>query len=75
MSAAEVKIYPDGPYLIRGDFRVVDETGAEIDPQRATIALCRCGRSRMKPFCDGTHKGTGFAAPTCDRAVREGTDS
>jgi CDGSH-type Zn-finger protein len=75
VSAAEVKVYPNGPYLVRGDFRVVDETGAEIDPQRATIALCRCGKSRMKPFCDSTHKGAGFSAPTCERALDEGIGS
>jgi CDGSH-type Zn-finger protein len=32
--------------------------------QRSTIALCRCGRSRIRPFCDGTHKQAGFTAPS-----------
>ena len=55
--------YPNGPYLLRGDFRLTDPNGAEIDPHRKTIALCRCGASRRKPFCDGTHKLIGFRAP------------
>ena len=51
-----IQPYEDGPYVIRGDFTLVDESGAEVELHRRTIALCRCGRSRMKPFCDGTHK-------------------
>ena len=52
--------YRDGPLLVRGDFRLVDQDGVEIDPGRDTIALCRCGKSGIKPFCDGTHKRAGF---------------
>jgi CDGSH-type Zn-finger protein len=59
----ELTPYPDGPYLLRGDFRLTDPNGTEIDPRRRTIALCRCGASRRKPFCDGTHKLIGFRAP------------
>lgn len=59
----ELTPYPNGPYLLRGDFRLTDVDGAEIDPRRKTIALCRCGASRRKPFCDGTHKLIGFRAP------------
>ena len=60
---AELTPYPDGPYLLRGDFRLTDPAGEEIDPRRKTVALCRCGASRRKPFCDGTHKLIGFRAP------------
>jgi CDGSH-type Zn-finger protein len=56
--------YRDGPYLIRGAFVVQDQEGNEMPLRRRTIALCRCGRSRMRPFCDGTHKLTGFEAPS-----------
>jgi CDGSH-type Zn-finger protein len=59
----ELTPYPDGPYLLRGDFRLTDHKGREIDPRRKTVALCRCGASRRKPFCDGTHKLIGFRAP------------
>jgi CDGSH-type Zn-finger protein len=52
---------PNGPLLIRGDFELVTGTGEEIPRQRKTIALCRCGASTIKPFCDGTHKLTKFS--------------
>jgi CDGSH-type Zn-finger protein len=55
--------YPDGPYIVRGNFRIADQDGNEIEPGRRTIALCRCGRSQIRPFCDGTHKLIGFRAP------------
>jgi CDGSH-type Zn-finger protein len=54
--------YRDGPLIVRGDFRLVDTEGVEIDPGRATVARCRCGKSGIKPFCDGTHKRAGFRA-------------
>lgn len=56
--------YPDGPYLVRGSFTILDQEGNELPQQRQTIALCRCGKSRMRPFCDGTHKLIGFKAPS-----------
>jgi len=54
--------YRDGPYLVRGDFAVLDQEGNAIDARRGTVALCRCGRSQMRPFCDGTHALVGFRA-------------
>ncbi len=51
---------PDGPLLLRGDFEITGPEGKAIDPRRRTVALCRCGMSAIKPFCDGTHKATGF---------------
>ena len=59
---ATITPYRDGPLIVRGDFRLVDQDGAAIDPGRDTIALCRCGKSGIKPFCDGTHKRSGFHA-------------
>ena len=56
--------YRDGPLLVRGDFRVQDQEGNEIEPRRETIALCRCGKSRTRPFCDGSHKLVDFRAPS-----------
>jgi CDGSH-type Zn-finger protein len=63
-SAATITPYPDGPYLVRGDFTVTDQEGNEMRLERETIALCRCGKSRLRPFCDGTHKLIGFEAPS-----------
>jgi CDGSH-type Zn-finger protein len=59
---AKISPYPDGPYLVRGEFEVTDHDGRVIETRRSTIALCRCGASRTKPFCDGTHKAIGFKA-------------
>jgi CDGSH-type Zn-finger protein len=56
--------YRDGPLLVRGPFRLLDQDGNPIDARRETIALCRCGKSRMRPFCDGTHKLVRFKAPS-----------
>ena len=74
MSDVEVTITPleNGPYLVKGPVTVVDADGAEYHVERATIALCRCGASTTKPFCDGTHSKIGFAA--AERAVRESGD-
>jgi len=60
---AVITLYEDGPYLIRGNFEVRDQNGDLIDLHRRTIALCRCGRSKLKPLCDGTHRPTRFRAP------------
>jgi CDGSH-type Zn-finger protein len=66
MSQPDVVITPyrDGPLLVRGPFRMRDQDGREIVLDRETVALCRCGRSRMRPFCDGTHQGVGWKAPS-----------
>jgi CDGSH-type Zn-finger protein len=54
--------YRNGPYLVRGPFVMVDQNGNEIEQKRRVVALCRCGRSQIRPFCDGTHKAIGFRA-------------
>ncbi|MBQ1019240.1 CDGSH iron-sulfur domain-containing protein [Micromonospora sp. D93] len=67
-AAATITPYEDGPLLIRGDFALVTPDGERIDARRGTVALCRCGKSALKPFCDGTHKAINFRAGT----TREG---
>ena len=59
----------NGPYLMRGPVVVVDAEGNEFPSRRETVALCRCGGSTTKPFCDGTHSKIGFRAS--QRAVRD----
>ncbi|MCZ7429693.1 CDGSH iron-sulfur domain-containing protein [Micromonospora sp. WMMA1949] len=62
--AAIITPYRDGPLLVRGDFALVTPEGTPIETRRGTVALCRCGKSAIKPFCDGTHKVAGFQAPS-----------
>ena len=62
MDRARITPYKDGPLLVRGPFEIVDQDGNPIDSKRKTVALCRCGKSKIKPFCDGTHKATRFTA-------------
>jgi CDGSH-type Zn-finger protein len=61
-SPAKITPYRNGPYLVRGPFVMVDQKGNEIEVKRRVVALCRCGRSQIRPFCDGTHKAIGFRA-------------
>jgi CDGSH-type Zn-finger protein len=67
---ATITPYRDGPLIVRGNFRLLDQDGGEIDPGRETIALCRCGKSGIKPFCDGSHKRAGFSAPSAPSRPR-----
>lgn len=62
---AVVRVTPDGPLLVRGRLRLIDEEGREVFTRRRINALCRCGRSAVQPFCDGTHK----IVPYSPRAV------
>jgi len=50
----------DGPLLVRGTVDLRAANGESIPQLRRTIALCRCGVSAIKPFCDGTHKLVNF---------------
>lgn len=57
---AHITLCTDGPLLVRGDFDIADAHGNPVEARRGTVALCRCGGSAIKPFCDGTHKLNGF---------------
>ncbi|GAA1686219.1 hypothetical protein GCM10009792_02570 [Microcella alkalica] len=52
----EIIVCPNGPLLVRGDVDLVDADGAPVERRRATVAVCRCGASAIKPWCDGSHK-------------------
>lgn len=54
-----IEVEKNGPYRVSGTCRVCDSRGAEV-PARGTFALCRCGNSSRKPFCDGTHARISF---------------
>ena len=66
----EIKVREDGPYRVTGPITLIDADGNEFDlpDDGRPVALCRCGGSTTKPFCDGTHSKIGFDAAT--RAVR-----
>jgi CDGSH-type Zn-finger protein len=51
---------PNGPLLLRGDIEILDPDGNPLPRNRQTVALCRCGASSIKPYCDGTHKAINF---------------
>ena len=57
---ASITAYPNGPLLVRGSFEILTPSGEPIPPRRKTVALCRCGMSSLKPFCDGSHKAIDF---------------
>lgn len=64
MSEPVIRIRENGPYVIEMPVRVVDHLGNEfaIAPGKPAVALCRCGQSSNRPFCDGTHKRINFQA-------------
>ena len=69
MEKITITTRPNGPYLVKGPIRIVDPDGNEFTVDQDTVALCRCGGSTTKPFCDGTHSKIGFQA--AEKAVRE----
>ncbi len=71
MPDVEIKVRENGPYKVTGPVTLVDADGTEyeVGERGEVMALCRCGGSTTKPFCDGTHSKTGFEA--AERAVVE----
>ncbi len=61
----EIKVRDHGPYKVTGPFRLIDADGGAWDIGEGPVALCRCGLSQTKPFCDGTHGREGFES--CER--------
>ncbi|MFW6331534.1 MAG: CDGSH iron-sulfur domain-containing protein, partial [Gemmatimonadota bacterium] len=58
-----IKANRNGPFLVTGPITLTDADGNEYDvAEKKTVALCRCGGSTNKPFCDGTHSRIGFEA-------------
>ncbi len=68
MAEVTITVRENGPYRVTGPFRLIDADGNAYElPAGETVALCRCGRSSTKPFCDKSHRVLGFAA--AERAV------
>jgi CDGSH-type Zn-finger protein len=71
MSEVTITVRTNGPYKVTGPITIVDAEGRRFRlPEGSAVALCRCGRSATKPFCDASHKRVGFVAD--DVAPREG---
>jgi len=62
MSEVTIKTREDGPLLVSGPVTLTDHLGNKYEVTSPNIALCRCGHTNRRPFCDGTHKTTGFTA-------------
>jgi len=62
MAEVTIRMRPNGPILVEGPFKLIDSAGNEfqLDASKPAYALCRCGESSKKPFCDGSHKSCGF---------------
>lgn len=68
MAEVEIKVRENGPLKVTGPITLVDADGQAYEIEEGQpVALCRCGGSTSKPFCDGTHSATGFEA--AERAV------
>ena len=74
MSDTQILVRHNGPYRVQGPIKLVDDGGTEFE-QPGVIALCRCGYSESKPFCDGRHKDCGFQAGTRANPVQHATDA
>lgn len=57
MATTKITINNNGSLKVEGDFEIVDAQGNSYGLQgRTVLSLCRCGQSKNKPFCDGSHK-------------------
>jgi CDGSH iron-sulfur domain-containing protein 3 len=73
MDDVTIKVRESGPYLVLGAVTLTDADGNLYRVEGPNVALCRCGGSQTKPFCDGSHRTNGFAAT--ERAVAVETES
>lgn len=62
MSKVTIRCRENGPFLIEGEVTLLDFQGQAfpLNADKPVIALCRCGASKNRPFCDGSHKACGF---------------
>lgn len=61
--SVQITILPNGPALVKGDMTIVGVDGKPIAVTTPQVAICRCGQSKGKPFCDGSHRTSGFKDP------------
>jgi CDGSH-type Zn-finger protein len=62
LMSTTIRVRPNGPLLVEGGVTILDQHGNAfpVNPDKPAIALCRCGHSANRPFCDGSHKTCGF---------------
>ncbi len=65
----KIKVAENGPILIEVNKAVLHSKGKAEELPKKIIALCRCGQSSNKPFCDGTHKSCGFTGELAEIEV------
>lgn len=61
MKTVKIDIVKDGPYIVTGSVELFDADEKPVPVKAEKVALCRCGRSAEKPFCDGTHRKSGWS--------------
>lgn len=71
MADVTIDVIKNGPYIVKGEVQLKDSEGNTY-PAEKRMALCRCGASTEKPFCDGTHSKIGFQA--AEKAVPESAE-
>jgi CDGSH-type Zn-finger protein len=70
MAGTKITVNNNGSIRVEGDFEIVDPTGKAFGlGGRTVVSLCRCGQSQSKPFCDGSHKTSGFNDPVAAREL------
>lgn len=72
MADIRIRMRPNGPFVVEGPMKLVDSDGApfETNPDKPVVALCRCGASAKRPFCDGAHNRIDFTSD--EKAVGDG---
>ncbi|MEL7447094.1 MAG: CDGSH iron-sulfur domain-containing protein [Pseudomonadota bacterium] len=69
MEMPKIEPQTDGPLLIKGETAIRDQSGTAL-PSKPVIALCRCGASKSKPYCDGSHVAAGFSSESDKEQLR-----
>lgn len=64
MAEVSIRLRENGPLLVEGPFQLIDHEGKVFTSvsEKPAVALCRCGTSKNRPFCDGSHRDCQFVA-------------
>lgn len=68
--SSKITVNDNGPLKIEGSFEICDGAGTAFGlGEKKVVFLCRCGQSQNKPFCDGSHKKSGFESKVVGRQI------